>query len=302
MALLLTGGQGIGKDLIVMPLLRLLHPEVSIIDSSDLGDKYTHWLRAKFIVGQELRQTTRGSQTGHDAYNLLKQITANTHPWLTSRGKYERPVLTANVCALWLTSNDPAPLPIELDDRRFVVFDSPARPWPGQRYQDLADWLMAGAPGHRGYDRVGEFLYRRWASMDAPRRQAVLSKPPGTASKQNLARGSRSSAASWLEDAIATEPPDPDALPDVVSAADMVDAMTKAVRNNRGLSPNTWVPSVEQMATYMRKAGCQRLHGGEPVRHKGRLRRLWSLRNHDVYTSMPPSQLSVVLDQQDVGV
>jgi hypothetical protein len=130
---------------------------------------------------------------------------------------------------------------------------------------------------------------------------AVLGKAPSTEAKTDLARGSRSPAAVWLEEAILTSPPDPAALPDVVTANDLVDAMARAVRGNQGLSPSTWVPSAEQMSHHLREAGCYRLNGGKPVRHKGRLCRLWSLRNHDAYISLLPSQLCVVLDQQTGG-
>jgi hypothetical protein len=297
---LLTGGQGIGKDFLPSPIERLMPREVSHINSGHLTSPYTGWVRARLILGQELRQTTRGQATGHDQYQRLKEITSDTDPWLTVNGKYEKPGLAKNVCGLWLTSNEAQPMPIELDDRRFLVFRSPAQPWPVQRYLDLGAWLKAGDPS--GYELVGEFLYRRWEGMDEARRQAVLTRAPSTEAKTELARSSRSPAAIWLDEAILAEPPDPDALPDVISAEEIVDAMARAVKNNRGLSPDTWVPGAAQMGSYLREAGCHRVNNGKQVRHKGRVRRFWSLRNHDVYAGMATDQLVVVLDSQAQGL
>jgi hypothetical protein len=293
---LLTGGQGIGKDFLPSVIEHLMPRDVAHINSGHLASPYSGWLKARLILGQELRQTTRGQATGHDQYQRLKEVTSDTDPWLAVNGKYERPSLARNVCALWLTSNEAAPLPIENDDRRFVVFRSPALPWPAQRYTDLGAWLKGGSPS--GYELVGEYLYRRWEGMDEGRRRAVTSRPPSTEAKAELARSSRPGASIWLEDAILAEPPDPSALPDVVSAETLVDAMARAVRSNQGLSPDTRVPSATQMGIYLREAKCQRLNQGRQVRHKGRVYRLWSLRNHDVYTKMTADQLVVVLDSQ----
>jgi hypothetical protein len=168
------------------------------------------------------------------------------------------------VCGLWLTSNEAQPMPIELDDRRFLVFRSPAQPWPVQRYLDLGAWLKAGDPS--GYELVGEFLYRRWEGMDEARRQAVLTRAPSTEAKTELARSSRSPAAIWLENVILAEPPSPDALPDLVSAEGLVKVMAKAVEHSHGLSPDTL--GSERRADGGRLARgrvSQRLHGGEQV-------------------------------------
>jgi hypothetical protein len=226
---LLTGGQGIGKDMVMDPLRRLMHGSVSMIGSHDLGSQFTGWAKARLVLGQEIKQTGPGTTTGHDQYGKLKQFTSNSEQWLDMNGKYQRRETVANVCGLWLTSNETVPLPIERDDRRFLVFASPATPWPGQDYAALGTWLLTAG----GVDLVGEFLWQRWETWCSAQARAGGAGAL-TSSRADLARTHRAGpVGEWIEDMMARSAPpgDPQGMPDVVTAQDMVDAMARALRH-----------------------------------------------------------------------
>jgi hypothetical protein len=296
---LLTGGQGIGKDMVMEPLKRLMDGSVSTIGSHDLGSQFTGWAKARLVLGQEIKQTGPGTATGHDQYAKLKMFTANGEQWLDVNGKYQRREKVANVCGFWMTSNESVPLPIEKGDRRFLVFASPAKPWPGQDYVDLATWLLTAG----GVDLVGEFLCQRWAGMDAARKTVLVVSAPLTPSRAELADASTGPVGEWIADMMARSAPpaDPQGMPDVVTAQDMVDAMARAVRHGgQGLAPGVRVPSAQVMGGLMKGAGCQGLNRGKQVRVRasGLGRVLWSLRDHTTYWDMTPNQLNDVLEAQ----
>jgi hypothetical protein len=234
---------------------------------------------------KELRQTSFGGITGHDQYSLLKSLCENTGTLLSIEPKGRDPYPARNVCGIWITSNESIALPIEAKDRRFLVYEAKAGAWD----HGLELHILLHNQG--GAELVGEWLYRRWDTMDQARRDALMGHAPMTAAKQDLIELSRHPFESWFEDEVARDPQiDKAAMPDVVPAQEVAERYARAPGaggrfGNNGLS-------VGRIAGMLGQTDAVRLNLGRQVRlgPVGKVR-LWAVRNADLYVNMTEAEL-----------
>jgi len=286
--ILITGKQGLGKDVIILPIVRALGAMATEIAGSAITGRFNAWAQARLVQVNEMRQTTRATSTAHDQMNVLKL-------WDNSRETVRidekgAPVFEArNVFAMWLTSNEDVPIKLDPNDRRFVVFNRQEIPIRRDLLDRYLSWMDIGAP--TGSQLVHAWLDQRWRNMPAVRVDALKGRAFMTAAKGAMIDASMDENEVWLRRVIDAQPPSSLAIPDVVSAEMLVTKMGLSRENKQT------VCSSRQMGNLLSKVGAERLNGGVQIRVDGERVRLWAVRNVGKYDKMSPTALIVVIQQ-----
>lgn len=287
----LIGNQGIGKDMILLPLMRALGDQrAQPLRSDDLNSGFSQWLDKRLIQLSEMRQTTRGSLTPHDQMARLKAVFDPGKDWMTVNPKYAPQYKVRNVLMGWFTSNEELPLRLEKDDRRFLIVDCtdtlPASPGA---YARVGDWFER----NNGLALVAEWLFRRWEAMSDKRRQMLLAPAPMTGIKQYIIEESEDPIDVYLQILLGLEPPDMHALPDVVTTHYVVGRLQQAQREGLLGASRSFLHPVS-VGKRLAKMGATQLHGGEPLKVEGRRTRIWCLRNKALYNLLGPADLAKI--------
>jgi hypothetical protein len=291
--LLVQGGQGIGKDLLLDPLRHAVGKDnVAEVGHWSLNSRFNYFVEARLVAVSEIKQTTRGSPNGHDAYAKLKAYLQNTTLWLECEKKGLAPYPVRNVGCWYFSSNEYDALQLDQDDRRFLVISSTAKPWPKADYDALGQWLDNG-----GRERVAEYLQQTWERMPDARRRRLLSHAPLTWGKVDLIEVSGSPIRDWLEDTVL--PGAPPFWPDIVTARSLHAQLVEDIKaGTMGLSPHLKAPSARHLGPLLRSVGAVKLNQGKLVRlRQGGRARFWALRNqeqhkllsHDSLAKLTPS-------------
>lgn len=143
-AALLAGSQGCGKSTLFEEVPRLLFGphNVASVTAGELDSQFNDWLgSARILTMPELRMgSARDSRRVADALKpIITSQTARIHP-KGAKG-YEQ----ENVVSIFATSNHGDAVHLEDDDRRWVVYESPAERIP----DELAGRLYAFLKGPR---------------------------------------------------------------------------------------------------------------------------------------------------------
>jgi len=288
---LLIGGQGIGKEMIVRPLTILLGPDRSTtVSAGEIGSDFTGWICNRLILMPELRQTARGAPTGHDRYGMLKTLLDNAKPTLPVNPKYGKPFTARNVAAAWATSNEDRPLDLAKDDRRFWVHASQAKPWSGDAYARLVRWMELPAwepDGPTGAERVCEYLLRRWETMPTTRKAVLTARAPMTQSKLDVIALGTDPWESFLRDGS-------DSLNALVTTLEVSRWMLHSQRaGESGLPPHLRLPTLEAIREMLKKMGAVLVAGGNQVRIPGGERsRVWATTETDKYLQMGSAEIA----------
>ena len=99
---------------------------------------------------------------------------------------YKSPYEASNLSCWVLTSNETVPLPVEDDDRRFFVIETPRVPMPKEWYDERVRWIEANTQVVIGW------LQRRWKAMDDIDRRGLRGRAPITQAKLELIDSSAS--------------------------------------------------------------------------------------------------------------
>lgn len=204
-AVLLHGGQGIGKSLLTETLQALYGPGNSAtISKHQLESRFTIWAEAKqFIVCDEI--VVQPKEKPVIAEKLKSLITGHT---ISLEGKHVNASDAPNCFNMIFTSNSGNALPIEEDDRRFFVIDSEAQPIPEDLRRQFIQWRCAEIT-------VEEAAYADyWGEEVAPGLQALLAhlmsldmngfdpygSAPRTAAREAMIEADSSSCEAWLRE------------------------------------------------------------------------------------------------------
>lgn len=294
----ITGEQRLGKELPMRPLEVKLGDAAGAISPADLHSQYDPWQKLRLGMLNEANQTTRGAQTPKDQMSRLKVATDNTKEWLTVREKYVPNHRARNVLMLWITSNEKVPLRLDPSDRRFLVLDRHAvQRKPTEFYTRLVRWLEEIAGVANGYERVAEFLFRRWERLDHAKRQVLTGVAPWTPDKEQQLEENRDEVEVWLGYAIREA-----VLPDVVAMRDVYHHLADARRKGEaGLRFNTPSPHETQLGEILKKAGAVKLNEGKQLWVGGRGVRLWAVRNGQKYLEMGMAELKKAFSEGNMG-
>lgn len=294
---LLIGPQGLGKDGIALPVREALGGMATEIAGGEVGSAFNPWAVKRFVVVNEIRQTSRGQLTPHDQNNALK-LWDNTREAVVINAKYEAPYEARNVACLWLTSNERTPVRLEQDDRRVMVLDSLGVPVRKDLLDAYWAWVkQVDAEGFAGWQRVHTWLIQRWEGMDDYRKDALVGRAPKSEGKDAMLDTTRDEVEVWMEDTLARSRGEDEALPDVVTTRFVMRKLTHAAQIGDGLTRHAHIPNERMLGRLLGKLGCQVLNGGMQVSVKGTRLRLWSVRDHSLYASLRSDALAKVVEQ-----
>jgi hypothetical protein len=189
-AVLHGGDEGCGKDTLWAPLLwAVCGPSLrnrGILDNDTLGSQWGYQLEAEIIILNELKEPDARERRA--LANKLKPIIAAPPEMIPINRKGLHPYMMMNRCFVLAFSNDPVPISLATQDRRwFCVWSSTPRMDPAAAAK-LWAWYRSG-----GFAAVTGWLARRDVSAFNP-----AAAPAMTEFKLNLIEHGMSMAESYL--------------------------------------------------------------------------------------------------------
>lgn len=175
-ALVVLGGQGVGKDTAFVPVFAALggSPNVAMIKTETLVGQWTHYLLSQVVVVQEMMNFTR-----RELYNKLKDMTAAPPLYLEVNRKNQNQFAIPNIQNWVIFTNHDDAIALDDDDRRFFVHRSLLDdPKPDAYYSELYRWY--GAEGSAA--KVAGWLKARDLAAFNP-----SARPPMTQAKAEMA-------------------------------------------------------------------------------------------------------------------
>jgi hypothetical protein len=159
----LVGKQGIGKDLMLAPLIAALGLDnVGIVGPHELGSDYNSgWVQRQLILFNELAVFEKATMI-----EKLKPIIAAPPNEITVSEKFMPRWTIPNIAVTFAMTNHRDALALEGTDRRFWPYISEAVPKGAAYYQALADWYEGG-----GLALVARWLTDRAVSAGFSRTQ-----------------------------------------------------------------------------------------------------------------------------------
>jgi len=128
LGLILSGGQGIGKTTIVEILRGLIgSSNMSVIDFAQLGERFNGWAEHRMIVVIEEIQKLADRRSDVAVMRKLKPLIAANPKTLAIEAKGQDIREIENIINVIGTTNHPDDMPLEGDDRRFLICHSEAR-------------------------------------------------------------------------------------------------------------------------------------------------------------------------------
>ncbi|MBV9754629.1 MAG: hypothetical protein JO188_19070 [Hyphomicrobiales bacterium] len=141
-ALVEIGGQGIGKDLTLVPLREGVggEPNFASIGPKHLFERFNPWMRSIVLLVSETNSA--GREDKHQVYNKLQTIITVPPTQVLIDDKHIRQHFSMNVSGVIITSNDASSLHIPPDDRRMFIAHSPRKrtELPADYFRKLVHW------------------------------------------------------------------------------------------------------------------------------------------------------------------
>ena len=193
-AVLHGGDEGSGKDTMWAPFIwAVCGPHLKnrgLIDNDSLGGQWGYALESEIIILNELKEPEAKERRA--LANKLKPIIAAPPEMLTVNRKGLHPYDMVNRAFVLAFTNDPVPITIPSQDRRwFCVWSKAPRMNPAKALA-IWKWYQAG-----GFATIGRWLMDRDVSAFNP-----AAAPPLTEFKMNLVEHGMSIAESFLVDMI----------------------------------------------------------------------------------------------------
>ena len=150
--IVIVGTHGAGKDMMLMPLMRIFGPAVGKISDMAAKSGYEDEYVDKKVIHYEEASHLKGS-----AYERMKSFTTaapDVPMFLNKKGQGK--VLTYPLWSFYLTTNHEDALKLEATERRWLVVRARDRRMPYEESKGFVDWLNTG-----GAEAVFDFLLRR---------------------------------------------------------------------------------------------------------------------------------------------
>jgi len=142
-ALILGGGEGIGKDTILYPLEASLgKANVADISPENLFDSFNPWVQSLLLKVNEARDTG-GKNKWKLAEHMKKYITSPPH-FLYRNQKHEPAHYVRNAFGVVFTTNYQDALHIDRNSRRYYVAWSSAEKPSEEYFRELYEWMEEG--------------------------------------------------------------------------------------------------------------------------------------------------------------
>lgn len=193
-AVLHGGDEGCGKDTMWAPLLWAIggphQYNRSIIETKQLESQWGYGLEAEVVVLNELKEPEARERRA--LANKLKPIIAAPPETITINRKGLHPYEMINRLFVLAFTNDPVPISIPSQDRRWFCVWSRAPRLPESKAQRIWKWFRSG-----GFEKIAAWLHQRDVSAFNP---AAI--PPVTEWKLNMVEHGMSMTESHVVDLI----------------------------------------------------------------------------------------------------
>lgn len=169
-SILITGGQQIGKSIMVRIFEKLLgKSNVKIPNAEDISGNYNHWMRSARLVVME--ETYQGGR--REFANKIKVFTTESE--IRIREMYKPSYTVKNHANIIAISNDTTPLFLDQDDNRWYILHSEAKRNTDEYYENFM--------GHIEEDCGGLLKYLK--ELDLSNFNAAA-PPPDTSAKEAI--------------------------------------------------------------------------------------------------------------------
>ena len=189
-AVLHAGDEGSGKDTFWAPFIwSVCGPHLKnrgIMDNNSINSQWGYQLESEILLINELKEPD--AATRRQLANQLKPIIAAPPEMLPINRKGLHPYMMANRLFVLAFSNDPVPISLASQDRRWFCIWSAAARIDAPVAQKIWSWYRAG-----GFAAVARWLHARDVSQFNP-----AAAPPMTEFKMNLVEHGMSMAESYL--------------------------------------------------------------------------------------------------------
>jgi hypothetical protein len=191
-AILHAGDEGSGKDTFWAPFIWAVCGDHlknrGIMDNNSVTSQWGYQLESEILIINELKEPD--AATRRQLANQLKPIIAAPPEMLPINRKGLHPYMMANRVFVLAFSNDPVPISLASQDRRWFCVWSTAPRMEPSKAKKIWDWYRSG-----GFACIGKWLMARDVSQFNP------SAPPmWTEFKANLVEHGMSMAESYLVD------------------------------------------------------------------------------------------------------
>jgi hypothetical protein len=191
-AVLHAGDEGCGKDTFWAPFIwAICGPHLKnrgIMDNQSVNSQWGYQLESEILLINELKEPDAAVR--RQLANQLKPIIAAPPETLPINRKGLHPYQMANRLFVLAFSNDPVPISLATQDRRWFCVWSSAPRMKSDKAKAMWDWYKAG-----GFAQIGRFLRDRDISKFNP-----AAPPMTTEFKANLIEHGMSMAESYLVD------------------------------------------------------------------------------------------------------
>jgi len=189
-AVLHGGDQGSGKDTMWAPFIWAVCGEHlknrGLLDNDTMSSQFGYALESEILILNELKEPDAKERRA--LANKLKPIIAAPPEMLTVNRKGLHPYQMANRVFVLAFSNDPVPISLDSQDRRWFCVWSHAPRMSAQAAEKMWKWYKAG-----GFAAIGGWLSRRDVSAFNPGAAPMM-----TEFKMNLVEHGMSMAESYL--------------------------------------------------------------------------------------------------------
>jgi hypothetical protein len=186
-AYVLTGGQGIGKDMMLSPVMDIIgRYNRAEIRARDIESQWTWWAESQVIVLEELPPYHK-----KNLYEDLKSLVSVAQGSVVVNKKGIGQYYVRNIQNWIIFSNHSDALALEEDDRRYFIYASPAEKRSPKYYRGLAKAFQ-----ERGFLAylAGWLVERDLAAFDPG------AAPPMTEAKRAMIDAARDPAEAWIAD------------------------------------------------------------------------------------------------------
>jgi hypothetical protein len=275
-ALLIQGGQGIGKSLLGTLMRRVLGPtNVEFPTNEELHSNFTEWaLGRELVVIQELMAVGRVQMA-----NKLKPLI--TEDYVRVEEKHKTPYTVENHMNFLAFTNHEDPIPLEHDDRRFLVVMSGAEPREQAYYDDLFGRILSGT----GAEDAAGWLARRDLTGFNPKRRA-----PRTDAKERMRRSGLHEVEAWLLERLEASEAPFDC--DLVVPQDLVDCLPDRLQR---------APRLSNIAGRFLRQEAGGVDLGQHRLPSGGRKVLWSVRRHEMMAGLSPKERAGLYDRTRLG-
>jgi hypothetical protein len=191
-AILHAGDEGSGKDTFWAPFIWAVCGDHlknrGIMDNNSVNSQWGYQLESEILIINELKEPD--AATRRQLANQLKPIIAAPPEMLPINRKGLHPYMMANRLFVLAFSNDPVPISLASQDRRWFCVWSTAPRMDSARAKKMWDWYRSG-----GFHGIARWLHARDVSQFNP-----AAPPMWTEFKANLVEHGMSMAESYLVD------------------------------------------------------------------------------------------------------